>query len=282
MNRNLSTHSKLSSNPCLNLKSFPSRSPAPQNAEQACHLKCLTCCSHVFCRFIAHARILDRSGYDFFPQLHELEELLRDLPNLRVLRCHRLVWAAGIIPSNILSSLTTLAVNNLVWRVGHPEFPQEFITHCGKYFTVVKWYFPFAWYNSSLYLLLKFCLNLDRLTFSVGSLVPYNECHLWRLSFPRVSYLGMKLTVLTYRQLLPFLAQLRCTVPTLHVFQLLDPPIVWQLLMRSFELSTRVEDDEGHLLSDRCSEEVTPSQCVTVRSDAWPAPRPTWIRKLGR
>ncbi|KAI6028128.1 hypothetical protein EDC04DRAFT_3142828 [Pisolithus marmoratus] len=35
-------------------------------------------------------RILDWSGDDLFPQLHQLEELLRDLPNLRVLRCSQL------------------------------------------------------------------------------------------------------------------------------------------------------------------------------------------------
>ncbi|KAI5990897.1 hypothetical protein EDD15DRAFT_2277947, partial [Pisolithus albus] len=65
-------------------------------------------------------RILDWSGDDFFPQPHQLEELLRDLPYLRVLRCYQLVWANGVIPSNILSSLTTLAVEDLVERVGHP------------------------------------------------------------------------------------------------------------------------------------------------------------------
>ncbi|KAI6161732.1 hypothetical protein EDD17DRAFT_1584333, partial [Pisolithus thermaeus] len=105
-------------------------------------------------------RILDWSGCDFFPQLHHLEELLRDLPNLHVLCCPELVWADGIIPNSILSSLTTLAVGRLVKRAGHPgegglhearvslreiishnrDLPEELIIHYGKYLTTVKWY----------------------------------------------------------------------------------------------------------------------------------------------
>ncbi|KAI6117199.1 hypothetical protein EV401DRAFT_1970527 [Pisolithus croceorrhizus] len=97
-------------------------------------------------------RILDWSGCDFFPQLHHLEELLRDLPNLHVLCCPELVWADGIIPNSILSSLTTLAVGRLVKRAGHPgegglhearvslreiishnrDLPEELIIHYGK------------------------------------------------------------------------------------------------------------------------------------------------------
>ncbi|KAI6004744.1 hypothetical protein EDD15DRAFT_1018552 [Pisolithus albus] len=231
-------------------------------------------------------RILDWSGYDFFPQVHQLEELLRDLPNLRVLRCHQLVWANGVIPSNILSSLTTLAVGALVGREGHPgegvlhdacvslrEFiyydggpghlPQEFPIHYGKYLTVVKWYRSFTWHHKELDLLLKSCPNLDRLTISLDSLDPSADPRLRRLSFPCVSYLGVMWEVLTYQQLFRFLVHLRDTVPTLRVFQLINPLIVGQLLTRPLEFSTelivknlnenyfRVEDDEGNLLSDR-------------------------------
>ncbi|KAI6037215.1 hypothetical protein BKA83DRAFT_4173133 [Pisolithus microcarpus] len=230
-------------------------------------------------------RILDWSGSDFFPQAHQLEELLRDLPNLRVLHCYRLVWANGIIPSNILSSLTTLAVRALVGRVDHPgegdlhdacvnlrefiyygggpgAFPQKFLIHYGKYLRVVKWYSSFAWYNNELDLVLKSCPNLDRLTIFFISLGPSDNSRLRTLSFPCVSYLGVKLVVLTFQELFPFLAHLRNTVPTLRVFQLVDPPIVARL-MRPSGFSTelivknlnenhfRVEDDEGNLLSDR-------------------------------
>ncbi|KAI5990901.1 hypothetical protein EDD15DRAFT_2369227 [Pisolithus albus] len=227
-------------------------------------------------------RILDWSGNDFFPQPHQLEELLRDLPNLRVLRCYQLVWANGVIPSNILSSLTTLAVSRLVGREGHPgegglhdacvslrEFiyygvgsiPQEFLIHYGKYLTVVKWYDDDG---DELDLLLKSCPNLDRLTISLDSLGPSVDSCPRTLSFPCVSYLGVMLEELTFEELFRFLPHLRNTVPTLRVFQLVDPPIVEQLLMCPLEFSTelivknlnenpfRVEDDEGNLLSGWC------------------------------
>ncbi|KAI6004747.1 hypothetical protein EDD15DRAFT_2444262 [Pisolithus albus] len=231
-------------------------------------------------------RILDWSGNDFFPQPHQLEELLRDLPNLRVLRCYQLVWANGIIPSNILSSLTTLAVSGLVGREGHPgegvlhdacvslrEFiyyggsstPQEFLIHYGKYLTVLKWYSYSLWYNNELDLALKSCPNLDRLTIRLGSLDPSVDSRVRTLSFPCVSYLGVKpIEFLTFQGLFEFLAHLRNTVPTLRVFQLINPPIVGQLLTRPLEFSTelivknlnenpfRVEDDEGNLLSGWC------------------------------
>ncbi|KAI6017586.1 hypothetical protein BKA83DRAFT_1746005 [Pisolithus microcarpus] len=115
-------------------------------------LDALRCSANLLC-------ILDWSGRDFFPQLHQLEELLRDLPNLCVLHCPELVWADGSIPSSILSSVTAVAVARLVERVGHPgegglheacvslrefiyygcELPRELIMHYGKYLTVVKW-----------------------------------------------------------------------------------------------------------------------------------------------
>ncbi|KAI6150196.1 hypothetical protein EDD17DRAFT_1154798 [Pisolithus thermaeus] len=47
--------------------------------------------------------ILDWSRYNFFPQLHQLEELLRDLPNLRVLRCRELEsFPAVFFPRSLL------------------------------------------------------------------------------------------------------------------------------------------------------------------------------------
>ncbi|KAI5993948.1 hypothetical protein EDD15DRAFT_2367063 [Pisolithus albus] len=227
-------------------------------------------------------RILDWSGRHFLPQVHQLEELLRDLPYLRVLHCHQLVWANGIIPSSILSSLTTLAVEDLVERVGHPgegdlreacvslrEFilyggrttPQEFLIHYGKYLMVVKWYSTFSdCFGEALDLLNEYCPNLDRFTFRRHSL--FSRClppmKTW--SFPRISYLGAKLDVLDFRGLLQFLAHLRNTVPTLRVFQLICPRVVEELLegcprasaLKDLnEIPFRVEDDRGNLLSDR-------------------------------
>lgn len=146
----------MSSDPCLNFKLFPSRTRTPCLVNHAlCHSVSLTRCgvrANSLC-------ILDWSGRDFFPQLHQLEELLRDLPNLCVLHCPELVWADGSIPSSILSSVTAVAVARLVERVGHPgegglheacvslrefiyygcELPRELIMHYGKYLTVVKW-----------------------------------------------------------------------------------------------------------------------------------------------
>ncbi|KAI6127992.1 hypothetical protein EV401DRAFT_940558 [Pisolithus croceorrhizus] len=137
-------------------------------------------------------RTLDWSGDNFFPQLHQLEELLRDLPNLRVLCCRKLVWADGIIPSSILSPLTTLAVDRLVERMGHPsegvshgacvslwefvyydhycELPREFIIRYGEYLTTVEWCSTDSpCFDKGLDLLHNSCPNLDRLIFSFPS-----------------------------------------------------------------------------------------------------------------
>ncbi|KAI6012036.1 hypothetical protein EDC04DRAFT_2579999, partial [Pisolithus marmoratus] len=234
-------------------------------------------------------RILDWSGDDLFPQLHQLEELLRDLPNLHVLRCSQLVWADGIIPSSILSSLTTLTVEGLVLRDGHPgegslpeacvslrefilsdgddDLMQQFIIRYGKYLTTVTCYDsqrPYRWITKDLGLLHTSCPNLSHLILFLDHLVlrePYPPVE-W--SIPRVEFLGVKLGALAYYDLFRFLAYLRNEVPTLRVFKLLSPLNVQQLLRCSFGVSIegiveklnknpfRVEDDEGNLLSGGC------------------------------
>ncbi|KAI6111328.1 hypothetical protein F5141DRAFT_776501 [Pisolithus sp. B1] len=232
--------------------------------------------------------ILDWSRYNFFPQLHQLEELLRDLPNLRVLRCPELVWADGIIPSSILSSLTTLAVDRLVERMGHPgegvsheacvslrefvyycnylELPREFIIRYGEYLTTVEWCSANSpCFDKGLDLLHNSCPNLDRLIFSLPSFFShqYHLAPLEKWPLPRVSYIGVKSTALTFQELFRFLAHLRKTVSTLRVLQLIRRWAVEELVHWSSQVSTeatmknlnespfRVEDDEGNLLSDR-------------------------------
>ncbi|KAI6012031.1 hypothetical protein EDC04DRAFT_3094490 [Pisolithus marmoratus] len=222
-------------------------------------------------------RILDWSGDDLFPQLHQLEELLRDLPEL--------VWADGIIPSSILSSLTTLAVERLVPRDGHPgegsipeacvslrefifrdgnaDFMQQFIIRYGKYLTTTKCYNSSFRIAKDLGLLHKSCPNLNHLFLYLDRLIFDDPYPPEEWSFPHVEFLGVALgpPTLTYQDLFRFLAYLRKAVPTLRVFQLLSPLSVKQLLRCSFEVSTehimkklhrgpfRVEDDEGNLLS---------------------------------
>ncbi|KAI6017647.1 hypothetical protein BKA83DRAFT_4321969 [Pisolithus microcarpus] len=236
-------------------------------------------------------RILDWSGRDFFPQVHQLEELLRDLPYLRVLRCRKLIWANGIIPSSILSSLTTLAVEYLVERVGHPgegdlreacvslkefiyyggyfQLPRGLLIRYGEYLTTVKFYStPSDCFGEALDLLNEYCPNLDRFIFCLRSLFSFKFAPLETWSFPRVSYLGVKLEVLDFYGLFQFLAHLRNKVPTLRVFQLICPRIVEKLLKEPFrasilkglnEIPFRVEDDRGDLLSDRFLRSESPS-----------------------
>ncbi|KIK17874.1 hypothetical protein PISMIDRAFT_211033 [Pisolithus microcarpus 441] len=228
-------------------------------------------------------RILDWSGDDFFPQVHQLEELLRDLPYLRVLRCRQLVWANGILPSSILSSLTTLAVEDLVERVGHPgegdlheacvslkefiyygvyrQFPRGLLIRYGKYLTTVKLYGTDSrWFREALDPLHEHCPNLDRLIFCHSSLSSYDITPLQTWSFPRISYLGVKIEDLDFSDLLRFLEHLRNKVPTLRVFQIICPRVVEELLKERLwasaladlnEIPFRVEDDRGNLLSDR-------------------------------
>ncbi|KAI6004849.1 hypothetical protein EDD15DRAFT_1021966 [Pisolithus albus] len=225
-------------------------------------------------------RILDWSGSDFFPQIHQLEELLRDLPYLRVLRCSNLVWANGIIPRSILSSLTTLAVEHLVERVGHPGegdlrdacvslkefiyygmfyyFPRGFFIRYGAYLTSVKLYCAGSrWFREALDLLNEYCPNLDRFTFCLESLFSLDLPRVETWSFPRLSYLEVKLGALDFYGLFQFLAHLRNKVPTLRVFQLICPRVVEKLLngpprasaLKDLnEIPFRVEDDQGNLL----------------------------------
>ncbi|KAI6125427.1 hypothetical protein EDD16DRAFT_1558878 [Pisolithus croceorrhizus] len=186
-------------------------------------------------------RILDCSGSDSFPQLHQLEELLRDLPNLRVLRCPQLVRAGRIIPNSILSSLTTLGVGkltqvSLLEIISHDrDLPEELIIHYGKYLRTVKW--------ASIYYT-NFAPISTASSSSVHCLVSFYVTPLNGWSLPQVSYLGVE-----------------SKVPTHRVFQLLCPCVVKRLLSRPSEFSIwvivkslhenlfRVEDDRGNLLS---------------------------------
>ncbi|KAI6004839.1 hypothetical protein EDD15DRAFT_2191603 [Pisolithus albus] len=227
-------------------------------------------------------RILDLSGENFSPQVHRFEELLRDLPYLRVLHCSQLVWANGIIPSSILSSLTTLAVEHLVERVGHPgegdlrgacvslkEFiyhgmffylPRGFFIRYGAYLTSVRLYCTDSrWFREALDLLNEHCPNLGRFTFRLERLFSPDLPRVETWSFPRLSYLGVELQMLDpYGFVFEFLPHLRNAVPTLRVFQLICPGVVKELLKGPFLVSTlkklndlpfRVEDDQGNLLS---------------------------------
>ncbi|KAI6037832.1 hypothetical protein EDC04DRAFT_2604494 [Pisolithus marmoratus] len=199
--------------------------------------------------------ILDWSGDDLFPQLHQLEELLRDLPNLRVLRCSELVWADGIILSSILRSPLSL------WRDwfretatlvrgayprhvdGDDDLMQQFIIRYGKYLT------------TDLGLLHKSCPDISHLILFLDYLVLNG-----RYLIPRIEFLRVELGALSYYDLFRFLAYLRSEVPTLRVFQLLSPFNVQQLTC-SFGVSVedtmeklnknpfRVEDDEENPLS---------------------------------
>ncbi|KAI5990890.1 hypothetical protein EDD15DRAFT_1134578 [Pisolithus albus] len=236
-------------------------------------------------------RILDWSGEDFCPQVHQLEELLRDLPCLRVLHCRQMVWANGIIPSSILSSLTTLAVDGFVGRARHPgegdlrdacvslkEFiyhgvfyvlPRGLFIRYGAYLTSVKLYRTLSSrFGEALDLLNEHCPNLDRFTFCLESLFAMYLPRVETWSFPRLSYLGVELQMLDLHGLFEFLPHLRNAVPTLRVFQLICPHVVEELLKGPFSVSTlkklndlpfRVEDDQGNLLSDRLLRSDSPS-----------------------
>ncbi|KAI5999033.1 hypothetical protein EDC04DRAFT_2909085 [Pisolithus marmoratus] len=69
-------------------------------------------------RGCASLRVLDCEGSFSLP-LQDLEELLMNSPHLRILNCHHLRWANGLLPSSTLSSLSTLGLREAVPGIDH-------------------------------------------------------------------------------------------------------------------------------------------------------------------
>lgn len=220
-------------------------------------------------------RILDWSDLDFSPQLHQLEGLLRDLPNPRILR-----YGHSIIPRSSHFSLTTLTVRSLVPRgdhLGERELPetctslrelvedglhyhkllQDFIIRRGAYLTTVKSHCI----AEDLALLHKSCSDLGHLILSLDHLASYDPRLPVKRTFPCVSLLEI-----AYWEFLRFLAYPKNHLSMLAVFQLMNSYTVGQFLddTHSPGVSTqiiaeklsencfRVEDDRGNLLSNGC------------------------------
>ncbi|KAI6010556.1 hypothetical protein EDC04DRAFT_791151 [Pisolithus marmoratus] len=71
-----------------------------------------------FLRGCASLRVLDCEGSFSLP-LQDLEELLMNSPHLRILNCHHLRWANGLLPSSTLSSLSTVGLWEAVPGIDH-------------------------------------------------------------------------------------------------------------------------------------------------------------------
>lgn len=143
-------------------------------------------------------RVLDWSDLDFSPHLHQLEGLLRDLPNPRIL-----CYGHSIIPRSIHFSLTTLTIRTLVPRgdhLGERELPgtctslrelvedglhyhkllQNFIIRHGAYLTTVKSHCV----AEDLAPLHKSCSELGHLILSLEHLASYDPLLPVKRTFP--------------------------------------------------------------------------------------------------
>ncbi|KAI6012025.1 hypothetical protein EDC04DRAFT_2905066 [Pisolithus marmoratus] len=203
-------------------------------------------------------RVLDCEGGLWLP-LQDLEELLMNLPHMRILNCHHLRWAHGLIPSSILSSVNTLGLSELIPGDDHlgESGSQEthvclkevivhttwclldqwsdFMQHYGRYLTSIQ--LRCAGYQDLggyLDMIRQFCPSIRCLTIFLPS---FQWTHMDGSSFPAIEYLGLRAAKRhlswhgshSYIILFMRLATLKVQIPTLSVVQLVDHVNVEQL-----------------------------------------------------
>ncbi|KAI6037828.1 hypothetical protein EDC04DRAFT_2604492 [Pisolithus marmoratus] len=202
-------------------------------------------------------QVLDCEGGLWLP-LQGLEELLINLPHMRILNCHHLRWAHGLIPRSILSSLNTLGLSELIPGDDHPDESgsqethvclevivhttwcvldqwSDFMQHYGRYLTSIQ--LRCAGYQDLggyLDMIKQFCPSIRCLTIFLPS---FQWTHMDGSSFPTIEYLGLRAAKRhlswhgshSYIILFMRLATLKVQIPTLSVVQLVDHVNVEQL-----------------------------------------------------
>jgi hypothetical protein len=250
-------------------------------------------------RSAASLRVLDWSSTRLEPSASQIVDLLAKCTQLRVLNCPRLVWSKELQHGGIPPTVTTLRLHavipvriataynhllphfdlNAVRRPG-PTALQELILDLGldlrhwedllhvysDQLVSVQLYVP-SFYSINvdghLQLLTRTCPRLHRLTITLDRFSSFISP---LLVFPSIAYLGLRTTrpqspKPDFERLFALLEQLRSSVPSLQVVQLLNEHNVQCLLKTHTKLAVRalqpsieaapfrVEDKEGLLLT---------------------------------
>ncbi|KAI6046742.1 hypothetical protein EDC04DRAFT_3136286 [Pisolithus marmoratus] len=199
--------------------------------------------------------------------------LLAELPRLCILRSRCMPWTDGLIPQNILSSITTLAVDRMRITPGgassgsgvekrraslreviintHREDLESWTVFMGLYGVFLhsvhlnhcdNYQNKFFRY---LAMIKRSCPNIRRLTFS---LIGFRNLTDDVLSLPPIEYLGLSMFKLFHNNmnseaLFSVLVTLRDTLPSLRVVQLTEPLNVSRLLTRHYEITSKAMED---------------------------------------
>ncbi|KAI6004926.1 hypothetical protein EDD15DRAFT_2359837 [Pisolithus albus] len=206
-------------------------------------------------------RVFDWSTWSSDPAIPLIvREFLAELPRLCILRCDNMPWMDGVIPPNILSSVTTFSVQKMLITEG--DIPVEsrpgdrrvslreviisagqngleswtvFMRLYGTFLTSVHLKMYDGYWDvlfHPLAMIKQSCPNIRRLTLS---LIDFSYLTRDTLSLPPIEYLGVNMLEMFHdkmesESLFSALAILKDTLPTLRVVQLTYPDNVDRLL----------------------------------------------------
>ncbi|KAI6004927.1 hypothetical protein EDD15DRAFT_2444518 [Pisolithus albus] len=217
-------------------------------------------------RPIDHTSIL-RSITNALRQAASHSVCLTELPRLCILRCDSMPWMDGVIPPNILSSITTFSVQEMLItdgdipgesRLGHRRVNlREVIISAGRngleswsifmrlygtfltsvHLTMFDGYWDVLFHH--LAMIEQSCPNIRRLTLSM---IDFSDLTRDMLALPPIEYLGVNMFEMFHDEmesesLFSALAIFKDTLPTLRVVQLTHPDNVDRLLTVYQELA---------------------------------------------
>ncbi|KAI5993880.1 hypothetical protein EDD15DRAFT_2436397 [Pisolithus albus] len=213
-------------------------------------------------------RVFDWSTWSSDPAVPLIvREFLAELPRLCILRCDSMPWMDGVIPPNILSSITTFSVQEMLItdgdipgesRLGHRRVNlREVIISAGRngleswsifmrlygtfltsvHLTMFDGYWDVLFHH--LAMIEQSCPNIRRLTLSM---IDFSDLTRDMLSLPPIEYLGVNMFEMFHDEmesesLFSALAIFKDTLPTLRVVQLTHPDNVDRLLTVYQELA---------------------------------------------
>ncbi|KAI5993905.1 hypothetical protein EDD15DRAFT_2547894, partial [Pisolithus albus] len=206
-------------------------------------------------------RVLDWSTWSSDPAIPLImREFLAEFPRLCILRCDCMPWMDGVIPPNILSSVTTFSVQEMLItdgdipsesRLGHRRVNlQEVIISAGRngleswtvfmrlygtfltsvHLTMYDGYWDVLFRH--LAMIRQSCPNIRRL---ILSMIKFSYLARDTFSLPPIEYLGVNMFEVLHdkmesKSLFSALAIFKDTLPTLRVVQLTHPDNVDRLL----------------------------------------------------